>query len=190
MRIADRESLEFRTQLAPPLRWGHTCFSVSLITRPNYYIKKWVSQKLSYVIYECSWICLDFIFFHWYRHLVWTLWDCILQGFVRLHTIFNFFIWSQVRLRAELKHITKRRVQENNYDCLSNGEWSGKSPRWKSLPWGLRVVIYRATADQLSEAQVSWNGPPWRVKAPSGFGVTLGAVWRVVLFGTAALSGR
>ena len=30
MRIADRESLEFRKQLAPPLVERHVCFSVSL----------------------------------------------------------------------------------------------------------------------------------------------------------------
>jgi hypothetical protein len=41
-------------------------------------------------------------------------------------------------------------------------------------PSALRIVIYRANADQLPEAQVSWNGPPWRVKAPYGIGKTLG----------------
>lgn len=30
MRIADRESLEFRKQLAPPPGEGYVCFSVSL----------------------------------------------------------------------------------------------------------------------------------------------------------------
>ncbi len=37
-----------------------------------------------------------------------------------------------------------------------------------------RIVIYRVAADQLFEAQVSWNGPPGRVKAPYGLGKTLG----------------
>ena len=41
-------------------------------------------------------------------------------------------------------------------------------------PSGLPVVIYRAYADQLSEAQMSWNGLPWRVKAPYGVGEKLG----------------
>lgn len=57
-------------------------------------------------------------------------------------------------------------------------------------PPALRIVIYRVNADQLSEAQVSWNGPPWRVKAPYGIGEKLGVAWRVELFGTAALIWR
>ena len=43
----------------------------------------------------------------------------------------------------------------------------------RELP-ALRIVIYRADADQLPEAQVSWNRPPGRVKAPYGVGKTLG----------------
>lgn len=41
-------------------------------------------------------------------------------------------------------------------------------------PADWRVVIYRAVADKLPEAQVSWNGPPGRVKAPYGVGTALG----------------
>jgi hypothetical protein len=41
-------------------------------------------------------------------------------------------------------------------------------------PPALRIVIYRANADQLPEAQVSWNRPPERMKAPYGVGKTLG----------------
>ena len=33
--------------------WGHACFSVSLITRPNQIVKKRVSAS-SLVFYECS----------------------------------------------------------------------------------------------------------------------------------------
>jgi hypothetical protein len=41
-------------------------------------------------------------------------------------------------------------------------------------PSAWRIVIYRMVADQLPEAQVSWNGPPGRVKAPYGLGKKLG----------------
>lgn len=41
-------------------------------------------------------------------------------------------------------------------------------------PSALRIVIYRVVADQLPEAQVSWNRPPGRVKAPYGVGKKLG----------------
>lgn len=41
-------------------------------------------------------------------------------------------------------------------------------------PSALRIVIYRVIADQLPEAQVSWNRPPGRVKAPYGVGKKLG----------------
>ena len=34
MRIADRESSEFRMQLAPPLCERYVCFSVSIIIQP------------------------------------------------------------------------------------------------------------------------------------------------------------
>ena len=60
----------------------------------------------------------------------------------------------------------------------------------KFRPPGANIVIYRATTDQLSEAQISRNGMPWRVIAPYGVGEKLGGAPRVELFGTAALSGR
>jgi len=41
-------------------------------------------------------------------------------------------------------------------------------------PPAWRIVIYRTAADQLPETQVSWNGPPGRVKAPYGLGKKLG----------------
>ena len=47
----------------------------------------------------------------------------------------SFVIWSQARVRDELKHITKRR-NRNNYDSFNNGEWSGKNSRWKLLTFG------------------------------------------------------
>lgn len=42
-------------------------------------------------------------------------------------------------------------------------------------PAAVRVVICGASADRPPEAQVSWNGPPWRVKAPYGVGRMLSA---------------
>lgn len=49
-----------------------------------------------------------------------------------------------------------------------------QEPKVKILASRQGIVIYRVPADQLSEAKVSWNGPPWKVKALYGVGEKLG----------------
>ena len=80
--------------------------------------------------------------------------------------------------------------KENNYDCLSTGEGSGKSPNCKSLPFRHKNCNLQILADRLTRPQVSWNAPPWKVKALYGTGQPISEIRRVGLLGIAALNGR
>ena len=63
--------------------------------------------------------------------------DCLVSESV--YWFKTHWIWSEVKqehaLNLSISLSAGKLEIKNNNDCLSNGEWSGKSPRWKSRPW-------------------------------------------------------
>ena len=132
MRIADRESFEFRKQSAPLDSKRYVCLVFLRQTQRWLHKLNNTSSRLQRL--NVAVIALDF------GPLINPIAssESVMRAMQENRYIdakTSFVIWSQARVRAELKHITKRRNWNNN-DCLSNGKRSCKSPRWKLLSFG------------------------------------------------------
>ena len=193
MRIAEPWVIRFLNATgADWLSSRHACFSVSFSPHPNHNARDTLLLLNMKVL--CTLQVEPFVRFH--TQCSSHIFQCELiesrgsQLRLKVPRYINFFV-SEIKQDHPLNlSISLSGGKEINKDCPSNGEWSGKSPNWKSSYFVWRIVIYRRIA-HLMEAQKfprmgrqrGWQPRMWCHYLTS-------TLPRVGLFWTAALSGR